>query len=347
MKTLIFTLDYELFGNGSGDVFKHIIEPTNKILTIANQYGVKLTFFFEVIEYWKQKEEWEKGNKMGYDKDPIEAMENQIREAYRQGHDIQLHLHPQWVDARWENGKWVVNLDKWRLGGYDGTRENSIENLFKRGKQTLEELLKPINPEYECIAIRAGGYNIQPSEEIVRAMKATGIIVDSSIYPGGNEKGILSNYDYSNIDPARGSWHVGKRLEETGDCSIIEIPIVAFPMIRLKKFMTWERLKGFLGNSKSAKDRLEAKTSTNEKKVGKWDKLKYFFETEWQTWDYCLFSPSLHKSFLKKIAMQERESFVLVGHPKSFQGRRGLVYLLMNTYQKYVYKTICDVWNRI
>lgn len=344
MRSLIFTLDYELFGNGSGDVFKHIIEPTDKMLAIVNQYGVKFTFFFEVIEYWKLKEEWEKGNKMGYDKDPIEAMESQIREAHRQGHDIQLHLHPQWVDARWENEKWIVNFDKWRLGGYDGTGENSIENLFKRGKQTLEELLKPVNPMYECIAMRAGGYNIQPSGEIVKAMKATGIMIDSSIYPGGKETGILSNYDYSNIDPVRGFWHVGNRLEVTGNSSIMEIPIVAFPMIRLRKFMTRERVKGLLRNSQSAKDSLEAKTSTAEKKSGKWEKVKYFFETEWQTWDYCLFSPSLHKGFLRKIANQDRDVFVLVGHPKSYQSSRGLEKLLewSKCKNKYSYLTISD-----
>lgn len=346
-KRFIFTLDYELYGNGSGDVFKHIIEPTDKLLAIANQYGVKLTFFFEVIEYWKLKEEWENGNKMGYEKNPIEAMENQIRDAYRQGHDIQLHLHPQWVDARWESGKWIVNLDKWRLGGYDGTGENSIENLFKRGKQTLEEMLKPVNPKYECIAMRAGGYNIQPSEEIVKAMKATGIKVDSSIYPGGKETGILSNYDYSKIDPKKGFWHVGNQLEETGDSQIMEIPIVAFPMIRLKKFLTWERVKGLLRNSQSAKESLEAKTSSSEKKSGKWDKVKYFFEKEWQTWDYCLFSPSLHKDFLKKITMQNRDVFVLVGHPKSFTEGRGLEYLLKKTYKEYEYKTFTDIWSKI
>ena len=343
MRSLVFTLDYELFGNGSGDVFKHIIEPTDKLLAIANQYGVKLTFFFEVIEYWKLKEEWENGNKMGYDNDPIEAMKNQIRDAYRQGHDIQLHLHPQWVDARWESGKWIVNLDKWRLGGYNGNGENSIENLFKRGKQTLEGLLKPVNPKYECIALRAGGYNIQPSEVIVRAMKATGIRVDSSIYPGGKEIGLLSNYDYTNIDPEKGYWNVGEKLEEKGDSQIKEIPIVAFPMIRLKKFLTWERVKGLLRNSQSAIDSLEAKTSTSEKKSGKWEKVKYFFETEWQTWDYCLFSPSLHKGFLKKIAKQNRDVFVLVGHPKSFTGEKGLERLLKWTRNRYEYKTIVEL----
>ncbi len=346
VKSLLLTLDYELYGNGSGDVFKHIIKPTEQILDIANQYGVKLTFFFEVIEYWKLKEEWENGNTMGYKDNPVETMENQIKEAFKQGHDVQLHLHPQWVDAFWKDGKWNVNLNEWRLGGYHREREYSLENLFRRGKQTLEELLKPVDPNYHCFAVRAGGYNIQPSEKIVKAMLATGFKVDSSVYPGGKEMGTLSNYDYTAIDPALGIWQTGERLEKQGSVGILELPIVAFPMRRLKKFMTLERIRGFFGNVKSAQDSLEAKTSTNDKKSGKLDKIRYFFQTEWQTWDYCLFSPSQHKLFLKQIAKQNREVYVLVGHPKSFQGSRGLEYLLKKTYKEYEYNTISGIWNR-
>lgn len=345
MKSLVFTLDYELFGNGSGDVFKHIIEPTEKLLVIAEKYGLKYTFFFEVIEYWKLKEEWGKGNAMGYKINPVVAMENQLKEAFRNGHDIQLHLHPQWVDAYWQDDKWNVNLNEWRLGGYHREGENSLENLFRRGKQTLEELLKPVCPEYQCVAVRAGGYNIQPSEEIVKAMIATGIKVDSSIYPGGKETGLLSNYDYTTIDPSLGEWQIGERLEEQGASSLTELPIVAFPMIRLKKFLTWERLKGFWGHVKSAQDSLAAKTSTAGKKSGRLDKIRYFFQTEWQTWDYCLFSSSLHKSFLKKIAKQNRAIYVLVGHPKSYTLSRGMESLLDWTIREYSYRTISDVIN--
>ena len=56
MKNIILTLDYELYGNGSGNVFRHIIEPTEKILSIAERYNVKITIFFEVIEYGAQNE---------------------------------------------------------------------------------------------------------------------------------------------------------------------------------------------------------------------------------------------------------------------------------------------------
>ena len=119
MKSLILTLDYELYGNGSGDIYTHIIEPTERILALAGEYKAKITFFVEVVEFWRIEEEWLNGNKMGYDKNPIEDVRKQLQTAHKQGHDIQLHIHPQWVDAEYKNGAWSVNLADWRLGGYD------------------------------------------------------------------------------------------------------------------------------------------------------------------------------------------------------------------------------------
>lgn len=53
MKNILLTLDYELFGNGNGDVFKHIIEPTNILLALAEKYNAKYTFSLKL---------WNSGN---------------------------------------------------------------------------------------------------------------------------------------------------------------------------------------------------------------------------------------------------------------------------------------------
>lgn len=82
MKRLLLTLDYELYGDGSGDVFKHVVEPTNEIMALAEHYGVRITIMFEYLEYLRIKQEWDTGNKMGYNRNPVQAMENQLRDAY-------------------------------------------------------------------------------------------------------------------------------------------------------------------------------------------------------------------------------------------------------------------------
>ena len=48
MKSLVLTLDYELYGNGSGNVFQHIIAPTEKILQLADKYNAKITIFLKL-----------------------------------------------------------------------------------------------------------------------------------------------------------------------------------------------------------------------------------------------------------------------------------------------------------
>ncbi|MGJ7024434.1 hypothetical protein [Petrimonas sulfuriphila] len=102
---LILSFDYELFGDGTGDVFTHMIEPTNAILSMCDAHGIKITLFFEMLEYIRLKEEWSKGNRMGYTSDPIEAIERQIQQATANGHDIQLHIHPQWYNASFKEGR--------------------------------------------------------------------------------------------------------------------------------------------------------------------------------------------------------------------------------------------------
>lgn len=349
MKSLILTLDYELYGNGSGNIYTHIIEPTERILALAGEYKAKITFFVEVVEFWRIEEEWLKGNTMGYKNNPIDDIRKQLQEARKQGHDIQLHIHPQWIDAEYRNGAWSVNLADWRLGGYDKQGEYSLENLLVKGKATLEEWIKPVDAGYECIALRAGGYNIQPSGELVKAMLAAELKVDSSIYPGGKETGTLSNYDYSSIAADKELWQTGDELEKEGTSGIYELPIVAFPIKRWKKFASIERIKSLLQNKKSAKDSFEAKTSSGEgKKNSKLDKIMYFFQDEWQTWDYCLFSASLHNHFLKEIKKQtQRELFTLVGHPKGYMGGKGFKHLLEKSVSNFNYITISEVYDII
>ena len=340
MKTLLFTLDYELYGNGSGDVFKHIIEPTDKILGIVEKYNAKLTIFFEVIEYWKLKEEWESGNRMGYDRNPIEAMERQLKRAFEYGHDIQLHLHPQWVDAFWTENGWKVNLEKWRLGDYEGTGENSLLCLLQRGKETIEKLL---GNGYNCEVLRAGGYNVQPSDELSSAMRLAGLRADSSIYPGGKENGFLSKYDYTGVKGDVGMWYCGNNLETSSNIKsdLIELPIVAFPILRLQKYLSLDRVKSLLRNRKSAKDAFDAKIHKGS--GGHISRLLYFFQKEAQTWDYCLFTKGMHRKFLKTIENQnDRSLFVLVGHPKSFVSSKGLEFLLKRKPSRFQYITISE-----
>lgn len=325
---LILTFDYELYGDGSGDVFKQMITPTNQILRICDKYHIKTTIFFEVIEYIKLKSEWNNGNKMNYIDDPILAIERQLQKAFRNGHDIQLHVHPQWVNAIYSKNKWNVDFSNWRLGDFNVAQNYTIKDMLSEGKSVIENLLQQIEPEYKCEIIRAGGYNIMPSEEVYYAMLELGLKVDSSVYPGGFETGELSKYDYTKAPSDKDSWLVSPTdfAKESSNSYVREVPIFALNQRRFRK-INIDRVKSAYKNKKSSINTIKSKT-INRSKL---NKIKYLFEKEAFTWDFCLFSYGMHRKYFKYInknLLNKRTNFVLIGHPKSFTSDRAFIRMI-------------------
>lgn len=317
MNKLILTLDYELYGDGTGDVFEHMVLPTDRILAVCEQHSIKLTLFFEVLEYIRLKQEWDGGNRMGYLDNPVQAIEQQLQRMAADGHDIQLHVHPQWVNARFEDGSWQVDLDNWRLGDFEVPQAYSIEDMLREGKETIESLIRPVCPDYECTILRAGGYNVMPSGPVYKAMVNTGLRVDSSVYPGGFEDGDLSRFDFRAAPLQLDHWLA---LEENfclpaNDSQVLEIPILALAQRRFRK-ITPSRIRSALQNRGSASRSLAAKTG----KRSLVQKIAYFIEEEAFTWDFCLFDLRLHKRFFRYIEqdLPTRDAFVLIGHPKGY-----------------------------
>ena len=317
---LIITLDYELFGDGSGNVFKHIVNPTNKLLELCKKNNIKITIFFEIIEYLKLKEIWDSGINMGYQTDPCKAIEDQIKTAYKQGHDIQLHLHPQWIDAKYEN-KWILDDSLWRLPNVN--KENcgySISELLKQGKKTIEQIINPIDSNYKCNILRSGGYNLQPSGEIINAMKENDFIVDSSVCPGCTINSDFSKFDYSNLKNNIPFWWIknGDVMNISSDKKdILEIPVFALPVKKYQKYDI-QRLKIRLKNKQYTKEQIKYKLGNESL----FDKIRYFFKNEVITWDYSLFNKNKMNSFFKMAeeisnnSSYKNHSFVLIGHSK-------------------------------
>ncbi|MEX2485545.1 MAG: hypothetical protein WED10_13320 [Brumimicrobium sp.] len=343
---LALTFDYELFGDGTGDVFEHMIKPTDEILRICESHGIKTTLFFEVLEYLKLKEEWEKGNTMGYSNNPITAIEEQVHHAAQNGHDVQLHLHPQWVHAKWTGNKWRLDMGNWRLGDFSSTRY-SIEELLAASKQAVEQLVRKVQPDYECTILRAGAYNIMPSDEVYKAMKKVGLQADSSVYPGGYENGRLSKYDYRSVPLNKDYWwaapkDIRKSLAEHKD--IMEIPVFALPQRRIHKLLNRDKLASLVFGGKR---KISSVAKEKMSKRSFIEKLRFLFGKEAFTWDFCLFSPYLHRkffSYIERHLIGQRNTFVIIGHPKSYQSDRSLTALIKQAKKrKYTFKTLKEV----
>src|ERR1039458_10354222 len=108
MRRLILSVDYEIFGNGTGDVRQHVIQPTARMAGACQRQGLPLTVFFEAEEYVAfDKFSRELTRALGYD--PASLIRDQIRSLVQVGHDVQLHLHPEWHGADFRDGKWILH----------------------------------------------------------------------------------------------------------------------------------------------------------------------------------------------------------------------------------------------
>lgn len=180
MKPLIYlslTDDWELRGNGSGDIEEIQFRPMRELVRIYNQHGVRSTFNAEVMQQLTFRRFEAEFPEL---KELADKWDSHVREAFRAGQDIQLHLHPQWTRAEYRDGKWKLGGD-WSILNYD---EETAFNLLRIGKEYLESLLRPINPDYRCVSFRAGSSIIAPSPFILGVLVRLGIKLDMSIVGG-------------------------------------------------------------------------------------------------------------------------------------------------------------------
>ncbi|UWZ79276.1 hypothetical protein L9S41_16575 [Geoalkalibacter halelectricus] len=123
------------------------------IMDIADRYGIPLTFFVEVL------------NKYYFG-------ENETREVCEyilgRGHDVQLHLHPNYLNFREEN----PGAQRYR----DNMSAYSLEEqsaLIAEGKELLTRYCGRAP-----IAFRAGNYGADANT--LKALKENGFVIDSS-----------------------------------------------------------------------------------------------------------------------------------------------------------------------
>ena len=134
MLRVIFTLDYEIHGNGEGSPRDLMVQPTWNILNQFSKYGAKLTILADIAEILKFREYHEQYKQDDYD---YAAIVRQLQSAVVTGHDVQLHLHSSYMKAQYTNGYWKQNYDEYEFASLPYPR---LHELIKTGKAFLEDL---------------------------------------------------------------------------------------------------------------------------------------------------------------------------------------------------------------
>ena len=314
---ILLTFDYELPLGAATDYNRALFKPADQLIQQADLLGVPIVLFTDICSAIRFKE-WDE---QGF----YRPFKDQLQKALRNGHDVQLHTHPHWMNSTYSEKGFIPSLDFSLSDFKDGKAGWTIERIINEAFRELSSIAREVLPEYECIAFRAGGYDVEPeSKRILNKLYELGIRLESSVI-----KELYLDYNFSHIDytgsPVTSQWTISKNgpLIKPSQSDLLELPISSRP-ISLFDIMS-RRLRKIV-NGKEYKSR----TYTNGGKGFAAVQGTQDLKSKWRK----IFNPavlSLDKEYveykdLKSIVdynveqyKSEKNDLVLtvIGHPKS------------------------------
>ncbi len=232
----IFTIDYEIYGNGEGSLKELVFDPAEKLRNIFKKVDCRFVAFIEAaeLELIEAKET-----------DPaIDDVKNQIQMFYAEGFEIGLHLHPQWYKALHQDGRWRLDDNEYNLCTLP--RERIVE-IVDRSIGYLRKVLN--QPNFTPLSFRAGNWLMQPTTVAANVLAEKGIKLDSSVFKGGLQR--RHGLDYRKAIGNDYYWTFSDHVDiPDANGILLEIPTYT-KMVPFWKMLTIKRvgLKGKEGSS--------------------------------------------------------------------------------------------------
>ena len=190
--SIILTDDWELRGNGCGKVHQLQKIPALKLIDLYDELDVKSTFNIEVMQ---QLSYLKYAKKDAFIYAESKVWENTVKEFIKRGFDIQLHIHPQWLNSERINGFWKLNKS-WNIVDFS---KSEIEYMIKESINYLHSIDKNIN----LTSFRGGSWGVGPPSNIIQnVLKENNINIDMSIANGLHYEGNSISLDYRKIESA-------------------------------------------------------------------------------------------------------------------------------------------------
>lgn len=303
---ILITLDYELFlGQNTGTVYNSIIHPMNDLSNMLNKYNVKTTIFVDAAYLFRLNKLKNKYESLNED---YTLIEEQLMQLSENGHDIQLHMHPQWFYSDFNGEKWKLDFEHYKLSDL-GVK---AEFYFKECKLLLEQIIRK-----KVIAFRAGGYSLESYEEYYSLFESNGIKIDSSVLSNVESQSIFQEYNYQNTPNENFYPFKNSLIKVDKNGSVYELPITTLGFNPL--VYTYYKFKSKLSHSYtrygdgSGVGNVLPLISRSRMLMSQLFKKKYVPAS------IDGFTASLLQqvfSSFKKIP--ENDKFVIIGHPKNF-----------------------------
>ena len=325
---IYLTYDYELFfGASTGTVEKCLIEPTNRLVELAEIHDVRFTFFVDIGYICRMEDFLSQSDQLQSD---YILVCDQLKSLVKKGHDLQLHIHPHWEKSTFENGKWTCNTKHaYRL---DDFNDDEIASIFKKYKAKLDSFRR--SPSY---AFRAGGWCIQPFERLKPFFEEHLLSIDSSVFPNGYFQSGNYYFDFRHA-PAKSSYHFETDVvleERTG--RFTEYPIASYCYSPLFYWRLYVLGRLFPRQHKMIGDGQFMDQPGRKKAV----------LTGW-TWNHVS-TDGYYASLLTKITdhffRKNWSDMVIIGHPKSMTNYsyKKLAEFLANRGTKYNFRSFNDL----
>lgn len=318
---LYFTLDYEIHGNGDGNPYELMVEPTYRLMTLLEKYGQKLTIMADVAEILCFKRYAEETGRDEYHVADIEA---QLCDAIKRGHDVQLHVHSSYFKAQYKNGAFDQCIEEYNMAALPIER---IDEMVGQCMAYLETLLKPIKKDYRVWLFRAANWSMMPTENLYRVLVKHGITHDTSVFKGGVQGGNVC-YDYREAHDNLFAYPASVRNinEYDAEGKLIELPIYTemrpfWDFVSVIRVFRMIRAKFHKHKHADANEvRATAISSGDNRKLS----LKSFFRLSPLKMDFNQVNSRGLKRMMKNVmrrtddAMKDNVDVILIGHSKTF-----------------------------
>ena len=97
---ILLSLDYELFfGAQTGTVDQCLLRPTEALAETVKKHGAHLSLFVDALYLQRLSAEARRYPRLQRD---FDAICRQLESLKQDGHDIQLHIHPHWIDSHFD-----------------------------------------------------------------------------------------------------------------------------------------------------------------------------------------------------------------------------------------------------
>jgi hypothetical protein len=306
-QTINLTFDYEMFSGKPGTVENNMLLPTEKLLKTFREYKMQSTFFVETVFLLKLLKLSKKYKSLEKD---FFLIKKQLQQMIIDGHRIELHLHPYWLDGTYDGFEWKI--ESYRYNRLQSMREEKAIDLFASSAQLLESIASEVDPNYKLCAFRAGGWCIEPFDVIKKCFKKTGIFIDSSVAPGIKKESHLYIADFTNVNPEKDFYYFDdtptKEINYAPDKNyFLEIPITTIKtnyIYKIKnKIFTYKNKNLF----KKFGDGIPVPENKNKTKYKKSFRTMLTLEGN--------ASPEALIGELKKLP-NEKKIFTFISHPK-------------------------------